>query len=481
MATYGFIEIPLLDSSGLLDPTVVPARFDGFADTLSFAYTDFQPASPIGASTMTIDLGTLPAGYIITKVTVKHTTAFAGTSLATATVSIGVAGATKRITPSFDVKQATGNTKCQTTYGAIGFDSASSTTLKVTLDTTGMTNGIDDLTAGAFDVCIEMVKAPTAMAGGDHWFRLGRGPSGAASIFWRPDDFSTGDLVRYDSTLAKFTGTPLSGLAPASSEYLVLTLDSTLTNERQLQRGYHVVPVDGGPGSTYIQDVQYFGHDVHEIFDDFLTVNNPIKGFFNSFASGIAATVVATAAPSTRAGVIRMTLGTAATGRAGVKTDYVCYLASNGSMIFETAIQLSALANLGTPNSFFVRAGFGDSDNADFTDGIYFEYDLNNSANWRYCTANGGARTKNNSTTAVSTNWTRLKIVVNAAGTSAEFFVDGTSVGTQTTNIPTAGGNEFGALIHIVRDSGSTSVDLDSDYIGLRKVFDTARSADWPR
>ena len=41
-----------------------------------------------------------------------------------------------------------------------------------------------------------------------------------------------------------------------------------------------------------------------------------------------------------------------------------------------------------------------------------------------------------NSTIAVDTDWVRLGVVVNSTNTSVEFFVDGVSIGTSTTNIP---------------------------------------------
>jgi len=476
MATYAFARVALLETDDTLDFSHMPDQADTFATTFGpFDYTDFQPTN---LNSATIDLGTLPAGFIITKVTVKHSTAFAGTGLTTAFVYIGVTGALRRITLDFDVKQATGNSKAQLVFGALGFDSSSATTMKVTLDTAGMTNGLDDLTAGEFNVCVEMIKAPTAMAGGDHWFRLGRGPAGAASIYWRPDDFNNGDLITYNSSLFKFTGLA-NTFAPLSAEYLVLNLDATLTNERQFLRGYHMVPTDGGPGSTYIPDIQYFGHDVHEFFDDLESIGRGVS--LGTVASGTVAAVTAFASGSTRVGVADLNAGTDTTGYAAVVTDFVAYLASGGAMIFETALQIPVLSDIITPRHFHVRAGFGDANNADFTDGLYFEYDLNNSANWRYATAAAATRTKNNSTTAVTVNWVRLKIVVNSGGSSAEFFVDGSSVGTITTNIPTTAGQEFGALVHIMKESGTLARSVYVDYIGVRKVFASARSAEWPR
>lgn len=74
---------------------------------------------------------------------------------------------------------------------------------------------------------------------------------------------------------------------------------------------------------------------------------------------------------------------------------------------------------------------------ASVTGGIYFFVD-SGSSNWQFaCKASGTASTTD-SGTAYDANWVELKFVVNAAASSVEFFIDGTSEGTISTNIPSA-------------------------------------------
>jgi hypothetical protein len=106
----------------------------------------------------------------------------------------------------------------------------------------------------------------------------------------------------------------------------------------------------------------------------------------------------------------------------------------SGKEIIEIDCRLPALSD--ATNEYIARMGIGNVGGADFVEGIYFEYDRTSSTNWRYCTASTSTRTKNNSTIPVSTDWTKLKIVVNADISSVEYFINDISVGTITTNIP---------------------------------------------
>lgn len=111
--------------------------------------------------------------------------------------------------------------------------------------------------------------------------------------------------------------------------------------------------------------------------------------------------------------------------------------------IGEGAISMSWLVNMIIPsdntNRYVSNIGLGNiSTGAEFTDGVYFSYTDNvNSGNWQIKAATGSVRTTT-STAVAATGWQWLTIVINAAGTSATFSIAGVSVGTITTNIPTA-------------------------------------------
>jgi len=134
---------------------------------------------------------------------------------------------------------------------------------------------------------------------------------------------------------------------------------------------------------------------------------------------------------------------------------------------------------LSTPtNRYILRAGLGDNitNNADFTNGIYFEYSDNiNGGSWTVKTASAGIRTTNNTATPVTTDWVNLGIVINAAATSVAYTINGVTVAGSpiTTNIPTLA---IGPQVQVAATVGIlavTSVFIDAFY--LTQILTTPR------
>lgn len=142
-----------------------------------------------------------------------------------------------------------------------------------------------------------------------------------------------------------------------------------------------------------------------------------------------------------------------------------------GVVTYETLVQVETLATAG--NDYTCRIGFGDSTTgADNANGAYFEYNRGTSANWIIKTASASTRTSTTTSTAVSAgSWVKLKIVINAAASSIEFFINGSSVGTITTNIP---GVVVGLQYQQTRVAG-TPVGFDVDYMRAYQIFTSAR------
>lgn len=115
---------------------------------------------------------------------------------------------------------------------------------------------------------------------------------------------------------------------------------------------------------------------------------------------------------------------------------------SAGSNSFKTLIGCCSFDNKDTPGT-----------NPD--EGVYFSnVDDENSGNWVLECRDGGTSSTTNSSTAPDTGWHTYTITVNAAASSVEFFIDGSSQGTVTTNIPTTGISPF---IKIDVEDNSTS------------------------
>jgi hypothetical protein len=116
-------------------------------------------------------------------------------------------------------------------------------------------------------------------------------------------------------------------------------------------------------------------------------------------------------------------------------------------------------------------------------DGAYFLYDEGGvstgsaaSANWQLVTTSNSVRTFTTSSTAVAIGaYVRLKIQINAAGTSVDFFVDGANIGTISTNIPTVSARVTGFGELLIKSIGTTAVTCDTDYMWANCIFTTPR------
>jgi len=73
--------------------------------------------------------------------------------------------------------------------------------------------------------------------------------------------------------------------------------------------------------------------------------------------------------------------------------------------------------------------------------GVFFEYsDDQNGGRWQAITHDGVETTTDTGVTFAVSTWYKMEFIINAAGTSVEFFIDDVSVATNTTNIPTGTG-----------------------------------------
>jgi hypothetical protein len=115
-----------------------------------------------------------------------------------------------------------------------------------------------------------------------------------------------------------------------------------------------------------------------------------------------------------------------------------------GAWSYETSIKIGNLSI--ATSRYRMVFGFG-STTLSFigeSNGVFFTYDegatMNGTAaslNWQCVTSKSNVRTVTTTAIPVTiTSWIKLRIEINAAGTSAAFFINGTLVATHTTNIP---------------------------------------------
>jgi hypothetical protein len=175
-------------------------------------------------------------------------------------------------------------------------------------------------------------------------------------------------------------------------------------------------------------------------------------------------------------GILTCSTTTGTTARAGLiaNTSTAIRLGGNEA-IFEWRIRIPTLSD--ATNNFTVRGGFMSDMGGDAPNGVFWRYNHNtNSGNWQGVARTNNVETATNFATApVTTGWQRLTIVINASGTSAEFFINGASIGTVTSNIPTASGRETAIGFGIIKTAGSTARLLLVDYVHFCMNFTSQR------
>ena len=268
--------------------------------------------------------------------------------------------------------------------------------------------------------------------------------------------------------------------APTAAQYVTLATHANLSAERVWTAGDGISGTDGGAGGafTVAQDNIDMARKRVHIIEDFFGYADATQQLGSVMAGNITGTGASVdSVPVTETGVFgvwQLTTGTTTTGASGVSTgDFSAFSLGQGSVTFEGYIKIPTLSAVG--EEFIFRVGFGDIVNGLPVDMVGFEYDRLTSVNWRTrCRSNSVSSTSTTST-AVGTGWTRLKIVVNAAGTSADFFIGGSNVGTIATNVPAGVGRELTIIASIVKSAGTTARTAKLDYMALDMDLTTPR------
>jgi len=264
--------------------------------------------------------------------------------------------------------------------------------------------------------------------------------------------------------------------APADAQYLTLAANGTLTVERVFTPDTNVFSVtDGGAGASYSFGLK--GANARMIYrSDF--VESSLVGLTENSAGTASSFAFGAPDAAGRPGQAVLTAGTTITGRAALNGGTASIILGGGVFTFETYVNLSNLSD-GTV-TYVTRIGLGDSNTAtEHTDGVFFRYTHTESANWVLVCKNNNTETTANSSTAVAAaTWVKLSFTVNAAGTSVTFYINGTSVGTITTNIPTGAGRGCGFAWGIFKSAGSgggSQRTLTIDYYEANYYLTSAR------
>jgi len=155
-----------------------------------------------------------------------------------------------------------------------------------------------------------------------------------------------------------------------------------------------------------------------------------------------------------------------------------------GTWVYEVYVSVETLSD--ATNRFRFITGFGDvAAGGSENNGAFFTYDEGGttngtaaSANWQCVNVNNTARQLTTTSVPVTTNWVKLRIVVNSSATAITYFINGTLVATHTTavNIPTfAAGRRFKVKQGIFKSVGTTNRNVHCDYLFYENNLTTLR------
>lgn len=207
-------------------------------------------------------------------------------------------------------------------------------------------------------------------------------------------------------------------------------------------------------------------------------VANTVDNGHQYLVSGTAAAWTSLPADGTPAvGVVRLALGTTATGRGAIACpDAACIRLGLGATSFEGQARLVALSS--TTTTYTVRLGLLDSVTAEPVDGVFFRYSHGlNGGRWQaVCRTNNIETVADTGVLAAAGAWLTFEVNVNAAGTAAVFRIDGLVVATLGTNLPNVLGRETSFGLTVIRSVGTAAFSaVDVDYLETELLFTTPR------
>lgn len=159
----------------------------------------------------------------------------------------------------------------------------------------------------------------------------------------------------------------------------------------------------------------------------------------------------------------------------GSSFDNSLLFGNNTTWRYETLALVPIVSSLA--ERYTVTTGFNTTNDtiANFTNGCYFRYSDNvNSGNWQGVCEDGTESVCDTTTSVTADTWYRLTLIVNAAGTSVDFNIDGVNKCTITTHIPSSSTLlSFESLIN--KDTGTSARDFYLDYLSVRGQFSSPR------
>ena len=214
-----------------------------------------------------------------------------------------------------------------------------------------------------------------------------------------------------------------------------------------------------------------------EYFNEMTTATASDGIIVGSLSNGGTITALSGVASST--GIQAPSTSTNAAARYTLSTDATALVLGSGKVLFEELVRIPTLSN--STDAFYHFFGLSAQITASAqTNGVLFLYDSSGtvtgsaaSGRWQVMTAAASSRTFTTTSIQVNANqWYKLTGIVNAAGTSVDFYIDDFLVATHNTNIPTAA---VGFVSNLQKSAGTTARTTNLDYLYFKQKYTTPR------
>lgn len=169
-------------------------------------------------------------------------------------------------------------------------------------------------------------------------------------------------------------------------------------------------------------------------------------------------------------GICTLTTGTTSSGYARLFLCPPLINLGGGEAHYRVRIRIPTLSTVSERFSIVVSMANVISGAPQRIGAVYI--DNSNSGQWTADAIGVGTTTTNTTVAPVANTWTKLELRVNAAGTSYQLFIDGTTAATVASNIPTAA---LGLGVQITKTVGSTARTVDVDFGEFVQTLTTAR------
>jgi hypothetical protein len=236
-----------------------------------------------------------------------------------------------------------------------------------------------------------------------------------------------------------------------------------------------VTDISTAAGVWFFEQATPISQMQSQLYDDFIAsgiTSGSIGQLGWTLVAGGGHTVSYVAGTTTEYGVLNMGTGT------GIAAGYVIHLGNTaavvggGVRINEWRVRFPTLSTSTQEYTTYIGLLNTLTSTAEPTNGIYFSYSRAASTFWQVKTANTTRTTVTSSVTVTANQWYKLALVVNAAGTNIDFYIDGTYVGSSTTNIPTSA---VAPAWNSLKTVGATDIAQHIDYVYDIKSFSVLR------